>query len=320
VPLRTARPPRRRVDGVLLLDKPSGISSNAALQRARRALNAAKAGHTGTLDPLASGLLPLCFGEATKFARFLLDADKRYRATVRLGVTTTTQDAEGDVVATMPVDRVDRAAIEAALTAFRGAIRQVPPAHSALKHKGRSHYEYARAGIDVPRAPREVRVASLVLVEWNPPDAMLDVECSKGTYVRALAADIGSALGCGAHLAALRRLATGGFALEDAVGLDAVEAVSAEGRLPPLLPVESLLAGLPRASLEAPAADALRHGRPVERIGAEPGLVRAYDVAGALIGVAEQGADALVAVRLLADAADWPATPPNEETPDGRRA
>jgi tRNA pseudouridine55 synthase len=298
VPLRSARPPRRRVDGVLLLDKPSGISSNAALQRARRALHAEKAGHTGTLDPLASGLLPLCFGEATKFARFLLDADKRYRATARLGVATTTQDAEGDVVATMPVDRIDRAAVEAALAAFRGTIRQVPPAHSALKHQGRSHYEYARAGIDIPRAAREVHIASLVLVEWNPPDATLDVECSKGTYVRALAADIGSALGCGAHLAALRRLATGGFVIDDAIALDAVEAISAEGRSPPLLAVESLLGALPSIRLDAASADALRHGRRIERKGAT-GWVRACDAEGALIGVAEQTADRLIALRLL---------------------
>jgi tRNA pseudouridine55 synthase len=319
VHLRSARPPRRRVDGVLLLDKPSGVSSNAALQRARRALHAEKAGHTGTLDPLASGLLPLCFGEATKFARFLLDADKRYRATARFGVATTTQDAEGDVVETMPVDRIDRAAVEAALAAFRGTIRQIPPAHSALKFQGRSHYEYARAGIDVPRAPREVHIASLVLVEWNPPHATLAIECSKGTYVRTLAADIGSALGCGAHLTALRRLATGGFAVEDAIALDAVEATSAEGRSPPLLPLASLLGALPCVRLDAASADALRHGRRVERAAAR-GLVRAYDANGALIGVAEQGADALVAARLLADAADPQAALLNEATPDGRRA
>ncbi|MET0441894.1 MAG: tRNA pseudouridine(55) synthase TruB, partial [Casimicrobiaceae bacterium] len=233
------RPPRQRVDGVLLLDKPTGLSSNAALQRARRAFNAEKAGHTGTLDPLASGLLPLCFGEATKFARFLLDADKRYTATVRFGTTTTTQDAEGEVVATAPVT-LDRAAIEAALAAFRGVIRQVPPAYSALKHQGRSHYEYARAGIDVPRAAREVRISSLKLTAWNPPDAILDVECSKGTYIRTLAADLGDALGCGAHLAALRREATGGFSIGDAVALDALEAQAPEARALALLPVDTL--------------------------------------------------------------------------------
>src|SRR5436309_8484717 len=193
-------PARRRVDGVLLLDKPVGLSSNAVLQRAKRLLNAEKAGHTGTLDPLASGLLPLCFGEATKFARFLLDADKHYRARVRFGVTTTTHDAEGEIVAEVPI-ALDIAEIEEALPAFTGALRQTPPLHSALKFKGRSYYDYARKGIDIPRLPRAVEVKKLALVDWTSPVATLDVLCSKGTYVRTLAADLGAALQCGAHLA-----------------------------------------------------------------------------------------------------------------------
>ena len=271
--VRSPRPPRQRVDGVLLLDKPSGLSSNAALQRARRALNAEKAGHTGTLDPLASGLLPLCFGEATKFARFLLDADKRYTATVRFGTTTTTQDAEGDVVATALVN-LDRAAIEAALPAFRGTILQVPPAFSALKHQGRSHYEYARAGIDVPRAAREVRIAALILTAWNSPDAMLDVECSKGTYIRALAADLGDALGCGAHLAALRREGTGGFSIDDAVTLDALEALPPDAQMRALLPVDALLAELPRLAVDAADAQRLRDGRAIGASGCVPESAR----------------------------------------------
>jgi len=295
----TPRSPRQRVDGVLLLDKPSGLSSNAALQRARRAFNAQKAGHTGTLDPLASGLLPLCFGEATKFARFLLDADKRYTATVRFGTTTTTQDAEGDVLATAPVN-LDRAAIEAALRAFRGTIRQVPPAYSALKHQGRSHYEYARAGIDVPRAAREVRIAALTLTGWTAPDATLAVECSKGTYIRALAADLGAALGCGAHLAALRREATGGFSIGDAIALDVLEAQGPEERMRALLPVDALLAELPRVAVGAADAQRLRdgcaigpdlHAPPAERY-------RAYAPDGALLGVVTREGDMLAPERM----------------------
>ncbi|MET0918318.1 MAG: tRNA pseudouridine(55) synthase TruB [Burkholderiales bacterium] len=291
------RPPLQRVDGVLLLDKPTGLSSNAALQRARRAFNAEKAGHTGTLDPLASGLLPLCFGEATKFARFLLDADKRYTATVRFGTTTTTQDAEGEVVATAPVT-LDRAAIEAALAAFRGVIRQVPPAYSALKHQGRSHYEYARAGIDVPRAAREVRISSLKLTAWNPPDAILDVECSKGTYIRTLAADLGDALGCGAHLAALRREATGGFSIGDAVALDALEAQAPEARALALLPVDTLLAELPRLAVDAADAQRLRDGRAIGPVAGAPECCRAYAPDGTLLGVIAREGDMLTPQRM----------------------
>jgi tRNA pseudouridine55 synthase len=293
------RPARQRVDGVLLLDKPSGISSNAALQRARRALNAEKAGHTGTLDPLASGLLPLCFGEATKFARFLLDADKRYTATVRFGVTTTTHDAEGAVVAIAPVG-IDRAMLEAALPAFRGAIRQIPPAHSALKHQGRSHYEYARAGIDVPRAPRDVRIATLSLTAWEPPDATFDVESSTGTSARSRAADLGAALGCGAHLAALRREATGGFSIAAAVPLDAFEALPPDARAGALLPVDALLATLPVLRVPAGDAEDLRHGRSISLPDGGAELWRAYDPGGVLLGVVRHEGGAVVPVRMIA--------------------
>src|SRR5262245_62141409 len=203
---------RRRVDGVLLLDKPSGLSSNAALQRAKRPYRAEKAGHTGTLDPLASGLLPVCFGEATKFAQALLVADKRYRATVRFGASTSTGDADGEVLATCPV-ALSRGDVEAVLPRFIGRVSQVPPRHAALKHQGRKYYEYARKGIEIPRAAREIEIRELELRSWRAPDAELDIGCSKGTYVRALAEDIGAALGCGAHLAALRRTAAGGFVL-----------------------------------------------------------------------------------------------------------
>lgn len=291
------RSSRRRIDGVLLLDKPPGISSNAALQRARRALDAAKAGHTGTLDPLASGLLPVCFGEATKFARFLLDADKRYTATIHFGVTTTTQDAEGDVVARSPV-RFGGAEIETALGAFRGAIMQVPPAHSALKHRGRRHCDYARAGVEVERKAREVVVSILRLVDWDPPRAVVDVACSKGTYVRSLAADLGTALGCGAHLAGLRRTSSGGYSVDDAVTLAGLEAMPEAARLASLLPVDALLTALPRVALAPAAAQAFRQGQSVAERCEKSGPVAVYDAGGTLIGVAESRGPSLAPVRL----------------------
>ena len=221
--------PRRRVDGVLLLDKPSGISSNAALQRAKRLYRAEKAGHTGTLDPLASGLLPLCFGEATKFAQAMLDARKEYVATVRFGIATSTGDAEGETVAEQPAD-FTRDDLEAALPRFIGRIMQVPPRHAALKHEGRAYYAYARAGVEIPRAPREVDVGAIEIVGWAPPAATLRIECGKGTYVRTLAEDLGGALGTCAHLAALRRTAAGAFSLAEAVTLGFLETLDEQAR------------------------------------------------------------------------------------------
>jgi len=292
------RVPRRPVDGVLLLDKPAGISSNAALQRARRAFRAEKAGHTGTLDPAASGLLPLCLGEATKFASHLLDAVKGYRATIRFGTTTTTGDGEGNVVSTHPVD-VDVDALSGALARFRGVVRQVPPMHAALKFEGRAYYDYARAGIEIPRAAREVTIHALDLVSWDPPDAVVDVVCSKGTYVRVLAQDLGEALGCGAHLASLRRTATGGFALADAVALDGLEAMDEADRERLLLPVDVLIASLPRLDVPPEHASALRHGQPIECPRDAAPRARAYDAAGALIGVLERDGDRYRPHRLL---------------------
>jgi tRNA pseudouridine55 synthase len=259
----SAGPPRRakrRVDGVLLVDKPAGMTSNGALQAARRLFEAEKAGHTGTLDPFATGLLPLCFGEATKFAQTVLDAAKSYVATVHFGVVTTTGDIDGEVVAESPVTFVG-AALEAVLPRFRGTIAQVPPMHSALKRDGRALYDYARRGITLERAPREVDVARLALVDWAPPRATLEVTCGKGTYVRVLAEDIGAALGCGAHLAALRRTAAAGFDLRDAVTLDTLAQDSREARDARLLPVASLLAGMPALALPARDAERLRNGQ-----------------------------------------------------------
>jgi tRNA pseudouridine55 synthase len=232
------------VHGVLLLDKPVGLSSNDALQKAKRIFNAEKAGHTGTLDPLASGLLPICFGAATKFSQASLDADKRYTATLHLGVTTTTGDLEGEVSQRCDV-AVDRASIDAALARFTGALEQRPPMHSALKHQGRALYEYARQGLEVERAPRGVTIHRLDLVERQGERLVLDVVCSKGTYVRTLAEDIGTALGCGAHLAALRRTASGTLRVDDAITLDALAALPDAERDGLLLPPDALLADWP---------------------------------------------------------------------------
>lgn len=269
------RIPRRHVDGVLLLDKPVGLSSNAALQHARRLFRAEKAGHTGTLDPLASGLLPLCFGEATKFAQMLLDAPKRYTATVRFGTTTTTGDAEGAVVATAPV-AFPRDALERALHGFVGAIAQVPHAYSALKFEGRAYYDYARAGEDIPRAARPVTIHALRLLDWQSPDAVLDVECSKGTYVRVLAEDIGAVLGAGAHLVALRRTATGGFALADAVTLERLEALPDAERDAALAPASTLVASLPTLELGIVEAMRFRQGQALPFPGRPDGDVAVF--------------------------------------------
>jgi len=285
---------------VLLLDKPSGLSSNAALQRAKRAFDAEKAGHTGTLDPLASGLLPLCFGEATKFAQFLLDATKRYTATVRFGATTTTGDAEGEVLAMHPV-ALARSDVESVLPDFTGRLVQIPPAYSALKFEGRNLYEYARAGISVPRPPREIEILDLALRAWNAPDAVLDVTCSKGTYIRVLAEDIGRALGCGAHLAGLRRTATGGFGVADAVTLEHLEAMSTADRDALLLPAASLLRDLPSLPLAAFEASRFRQGGAVAAPGFADGACAAF-AGGDLLGVADVVAGLAQPRRVVATA------------------
>ncbi|HMK69124.1 MAG TPA: tRNA pseudouridine(55) synthase TruB [Stellaceae bacterium] len=279
------REPRRPVDGVLLLDKPSGLTSNAALQRAKRLYRAEKAGHTGTLDPLASGLLPLCFGEATKFAQRLLDAPKGYVATIRFGATTTTGDAEGEPVRMRPV-AIDRASLESALKRFVGPQSQLPPMHSALKFQGRAYYDYARKGEDVPRTPRAIVVHALELVEWSSPDAVVSIACSKGTYVRVLAEDLGEALGCGAHLAALRRTATGGFRLQDALTLDALEAMEDARRLASLLPAAALVADLPRLDVGEAQCRRLRQGQALPASGLADGDFAVFEGA-AFVGLAE---------------------------------
>lgn len=252
----------RRVDGVLLLDKPSGLTSNDALQKVRRLLSAEKAGHTGTLDPMATGLLPLCFGEATKFSADLLNADKTYEAELCLGITTRTGDAEGEVIEERPV-AVDEAAFAAALTVFRGEQQQVPPMYSALKKDGKPLYELARQGVEVARAARTITIHTLELLEFAAPRARIRVRCSKGTYIRTLAEDIGKALGCGAHLTALRRTGVADLQLPRALTLQEIESCSEKERDALLLPVDALLQGLPRVELDASARMRFANGNPV---------------------------------------------------------
>ena len=240
-----ARAQRRPVRGVLLLDKPLGLSSNQALQKAKWLLRAEKAGHTGTLDPLATGVLPLCFGAATKFSGLHLDADKTYEATLQLGVTTTTGDAEGEVIERRAVPAITPEQLEAVRQRFLGRITQVPPMHSALKKDGKALYEYARAGIEVERAPREVAIHALNLalsqVDQAQTAIKIEVTCSKGTYIRTLGEDIGEALGCGGHLKMLRRIGTGGIGVERCVKLADLEAMPEDERMQHVLPVETLL-------------------------------------------------------------------------------
>lgn len=277
----------KQVDGVLLLDKPIGLSSNDALQKARRLFSAAKGGHTGTLDPLASGLLPLCFGEATKFSADLLDADKTYEAELQLGVVTDSGDAEGQVLATAPV-AVGEADVLAVLPRFTGAIQQIPPMHSALKRDGRPLYELARKGIEVERAARAVTIHAIELLEFAGDKLRLRVKCSKGTYIRVLAADIGQALGCGAHLTALRRTEVADLSLLGAVTLAELEALEESARLLRLAPVDALLQSLPAIEVAGEDEARFRHGNPVPLPPGLSGKIRVY-AAGRLIGVGEPG-------------------------------
>lgn len=291
----------RRLDGVLLLDKDSGLSSNRVLQQAKRLLRARKAGHGGTLDPLASGLLPLLFGEATKFAQFALDSDKEYLAEVRLGIATDTGDAEGAVIAQHAVD-LDEARIGRALERFRGVIEQVPPMYSALKHQGRPLYELARSGRSVERAARRVTVHALELMGRSGDSLRLRVRCSKGTYVRQLAADLGAELQTGAHLAALRRTAVGRFRIAEAVRLEALQAMTDSERDACLLRVDSLLAELPRIELGTALAARFTLGQAVALDAPLEGRCRVYAGPDRLIGVGESGAGLeLRPLRLLAE-------------------
>ena len=284
------------IDGALLLDKPLGLSSNAALQKAKKLLGAAKAGHAGTLDPLASGLLLVLFGEATKFAGPMLDADKEYLATLKLGERTTTGDAEGDVIETRAVKVANLAGV---LARFRGEIEQLPPMHSALKHKGTPLYRLARRGQEVERTPRRVFISELELLEQEGEKLLVRVACSKGTYIRTLAEDIGAALGCGAHLSALRRTASGRFRVDDALTLAALENLAMEARQQRLLALPALLEGLPRAELGAAEEARLRQGQALKISGLQAGLCAVVRPDGAVIGLgAADEAGALRPLRL----------------------
>jgi len=293
------RSPRRPLHGVLLLDKPLGFTSNDALQKAKGLLRAEKGGHTGTLDPLATGLLPLCFGAATKFSQASLDADKRYRATLRLGQRTSTGDGEGEVTEERNAP-TDRAVIEAAVARFLGVIDQVPPMHSALKHQGRALYDYARQGIEVERAARRVQIHSIDIIEWQSPLLVIDVCCSKGTYIRTLAEDIGLALGCGAHLAALRRTGSGPLDLQDAVTLDALAEMSDGERQQRLLPADVLLSAWPEVRLPDDEAGRFLTGLRRRVSLADAPAVRVYATQPrAFLGSAHITGGELIADRLL---------------------
>lgn len=288
---------KRPINGVLLLDKPPGFSSNQALQRVKRLYQAAKAGHTGNLDPFATGLLPICFGEATKFSHTLLDADKVYRAVIKLGVTTTTGDTEGEVTSRSPVT-FSREQVEHAVSAFQGIITQTPPMYSALKHQGKPLYEYARAGVEIERKSREVTIHSIALHHFAGDEAEIHVACSKGTYIRVLGEDIGQRLGCGAHLIVLERLSTGGFQLEDACSLAQLEAMMETERDAALLPVDVLLRDLPAVILDEDSAVYFCQGQPVWRSGIKAsGLLRVYDANEVFIGLAENLEDGRITPR-----------------------
>lgn len=280
---------KRDVSGVLLLDKPVGITSNTALQIAKRLYRAAKAGHTGTLDPMASGLLPLCLGEATKFAQYPTDADKTYEVVIKLGETTDTGDADGQILSQRPV-AVSRADIERVVSQFTGPIMQTPPMYSALKHQGQALYKYARKGIEIERAPRAVTLHQIELLGFDVETLSIRAHCSKGTYIRVLAEDIGEQLGCGAHLIGLRRTQVGAFNLTEAITLDALEALPETERDSKLLPPDSLVASLPEIALDQDAAYYLRQGQAIWL----PKLplhqrFRIYDEKHVFIGVGEVG-------------------------------
>jgi len=298
---RPPKKPRDLVDGVLLLDKPVGLSSNDALIKAKRVLNAKKAGHTGTLDPFATGLLPLCFGEATKFSQDLLEADKSYEATVHLGIVTTTGDTEGEAVETRAVD-VSIEQIEAALARFRGPILQVPPMYSALKRDGKALYEYAREGIVLEREARPVTIHALSMIGYEAPFLKIRVTCSKGTYVRVLGEDIGAALGCGAHLNALRRIEVGALDVTGMITLD--DLLAHPDPLSLLQPVDALLSTFPALELTAELAKRFLQGQRLAlgkesiEVPAGQGRVRIYHD-GRLLGTGQLGEYAILAPERL---------------------
>ena len=295
---------KRLINGVLLIDKPLGFSSNQALQKVKWLYQAAKAGHTGTLDPLATGLLPICLGEATKFAQYVTNADKTYVATIKFGATTTTGDVEGAVLNTSEVN-FTRPQLDLACQQFIGEISQLPPMYSALKHEGRSLYEYARAGVEIERQPRLITIQSINVSTYETDVAQVSVVCSKGTYIRTLAEDIGTALGCGAHLIGLRRTETAGYLMQDAVTIEQLEAMTNEAREALLLPVDSAIESLPKIILNADAAFFIKQGQAVwqagnTRIDINAGCdLRLYDEANNFFGLGFLHNDGKIAPKRL---------------------
>jgi len=299
------RVPWQDIHGIVIVDKPVGLSSNAVLQRVRRVYRARKAGHTGSLDPLASGVLPLCFGEATKLSGFLLDAAKTYEVTGRLGEQTATGDLAGDVVATAPIPEITEEGLATLLSGFHGEIEQIPPMYSALKHKGKRLYKLARKGETVERPPRRVTIHELELLAWHGSEFSLRVSCSKGTYIRTLVEDIGAAMGSCAHVTSLRRVAAGPFAVAEAVPLEKLEdpAAGAEFLAGRLMPVDSGIPGLARVDLDADAAGRLRQGQlvpmPAGTALPEPGVVKVYGPGSGFVGLGNCDSSGTIAPRRL---------------------
>lgn len=307
---RRSRRKGRPVDGVILLDKPTGISSNDALQKVKRVFFAEKAGHTGALDPLATGMLPICLGEATKFSQFLLDSDKRYRVIAKLGERTNTSDSDGEVIQTRDV-KVDRGQLERCIAKFRGETDQIPSMFSALKYQGKPLYEYAREGIAVPRESRKITVYSIELIRFEGTEVEMEVHCSKGTYIRTIVDDLGEMLGCGAHVTYLRRTGVSNYPYNKMVTLEQLEALLETAREkdiapkelldPLLLPMDSAVQDLPKVNLIPELTDMVQHGQPVQVFGAPvEGVVRMTsgkeDI---FIGVGEIDDDGRVAPKRL---------------------
>ena len=277
---------KREIDGVFLLDKPLGFSSNQALKKIQWLFNAKKAGHTGTLDPMASGLLPICLGEATKFSHRLLDANKSYIAVIHLGVTTSTGDQEGEVVSEKKV-ALNEAQLKDTLKKFIGDMTQIPPMYSALKFAGKPLYEYAREGIEIERKSRLIKIYDIKLISIEESIITIEVDCSKGTYIRTLAEDIGKTLGCGAHLKGLTRTQTGNFKLSDALTIEALEAMSMPSREKVLLPTDTLLEGLSSIKLTMAQTEAIKKGQSIDFISENDKEVRLYSASGQFVGVGQ---------------------------------
>jgi len=290
---------KRKIDGILLLDKPLGYSSNQALQKIKWLFQATKAGHTGTLDPLATGLLPICLGEATKFAQHVTNADKTYIANVKFGVQTTTGDAEGDVVSTTPVN-ITTVELEQICQQFLGKISQIPPMYSALKHNGKPLYEYARAGIEIERSARQVTITKIAVDSFLDGEAIITVGWCKGTYIRTLAEDIANALDNHAHLTGLRRIETAGYDIADAMTIEEVEAFAMGVRDAQLLPVDSAISVLPKITISADSAFFFKQGQAVWDAGVIPdGELRVYEEGGVFLGLGKLLEDGKVTAKRL---------------------